>query len=269
MTKTILSSVERQVGVKTIFSETKMDSFVDVFVGGGSVSMAILNKYPNIKVVMNDMDDLIYSFWDSLIQNREYTRLVSYINKYREPTVKDFLFLRKSLNRDGLKCGYKGFLAWFFNRTTFSGIFRSGPIGGLDQSGSYKIGCRYNPEKTKTILSQIRPELLNSKLVVYKKDFREILEKYKDDENALLYLDPPYMKQGHQLYRIFMEIDDYVEMSNMLKKCKCSWIVSHDDYKPFLELFDGWTDIRSIEGVAYTINSIEGKRKTELLITKR
>jgi DNA adenine methylase len=263
----IVSAIKDQVGFNSIFSQTSMNRFVDVFVGGGSVTMAVANEYPNVNLSLNDLDDWIFSFWKSIIDPQEFQRLLSYVNKYEYPTIDDFNTLRKSSERAGLMYGYRGFLGLFFNRTTFSGIFRSGPIGGVDQSGNYKVDCRYKANKLRDILVAIRDDFANRKVDVTKKDFRTVLRKYQYREDVLLYLDPPYMKQGYQLYNEFMEDSDYVEMAKILKKCKCKWVLSHDDYKPFLELFEGWTKIKSIEGVAYTINSIEGKRKTELIIT--
>lgn len=265
----IVAAIKDQVGFKSIFSETTMNRFVDVFVGGGSVTMAVANEYPAVDLSLNDLDDWIFSFWQSMIDSQEFQRLLSYISKYQNPTIEDFNILRKSADRAGLMYGYRGFLGLFFNRTTFSGIFRSGPIGGADQSGNYKVDCRYNAERLREMLFAIRDDFAGRQIEVTKQDFRTVLRKYQDSEDVLLYLDPPYMKQGYQLYNEFMEESDYVEMADILKNCKCKWVLSHDDYKPFVQLFEGWTNIKSIEGVAYTINSIEGKRKTELIITKK
>ena len=267
--KPIIATIISEIGQKTLWSNSKMNRFVDVFAGGGSVSMAVVNVYPNVDLVMNDLDEWMYSFWNSLTDETEYNRMITYMNKYPHPTVEDFVFLRKSISRNGLKCGYKGFIGWFFNRTTFSGIFKSGPIGGHDQTGQYKIDCRYKPEKTKKMLAAMRIMFKNRKIEVTNADFRTVIDKYKDDEDVLLYLDPPYMKQGSSLYPVYMVEADYIDMAECLKSCKCKWIVSHDNYKPFVDLFNGWTNIKSIDGVAYTINSIEGNRKTELLITKK
>ena len=265
----IISAIKYEVGFNSIFSQTTMKRFVDVFVGGGAVTMAVANEYPTVSLSVNDLDHWIYSFWESMTNPREFQRLISYVNKYKNPTIEDFNTLRRTTERVGLTDGYEGFLGLFFNRTTFSGIFKSGPIGGADQSGKYKVDCRYNYDKLKKTLVAIKNDFKDRKVEVTKKDFRTVLMKYKDRSDVLLYLDPPYMKQGYQLYHEFMEESDYVEMAELLRKCECKWVLSHDDYKPFVKLFEGWTKIRSIKGVAYTINSIEGKRKTELIITKK
>ena len=76
------------------------------------------------------------------------------------------------------------------------------------------------------------------------------------------------MKQGHQLYKHYMQKEQYQEMADLLKKCKSKWLLSHDDCPELIEIFKGWADIKTIEGVPYTINSIKGKKRSELLICK-
>ena len=60
--------------------------------------------------------------------------------------MEQFYKLKEESTTDKLKCAYK---AIFLNRTTFSGIFKSGPIGGKDQISKYPIDCRYNAIKIK------------------------------------------------------------------------------------------------------------------------
>lgn len=243
--------------------------FVDVFVGGGSVAVGIANNFPSAKIVINDLDEYIWSFWTVICTKDGLEKLISYIIQYKKPTVEDFRAWRQKANEKNLSTVDKAFLALFFNRTTFSGIFNSGPIGGFDQSGKYKIGCRYNASHMSGMVRSLSETFLNKKVQCYRKDYVDMLKEYKDKEEALLYLDPPYMKQGHLLYNHHMKSEQYAEMANLLKGCKAKWLVSHDDRPEFVKLFQGWADIKTIEGVPYTINSIRGKRRSELLISGR
>ena len=47
------------------------DRFYDVFVGGGSISLAYAQKYPNATIIMNDLDKYIYSMWDVIVNGKE------------------------------------------------------------------------------------------------------------------------------------------------------------------------------------------------------
>lgn len=239
--------------------------FVDVFMGGGSVTLAVMNEFPATKIVVNDLDEYIYSFWNVLAKGKS-DKLLEYIKTYNPPTVEMFNELRKEIE-DGVKAdeSRKGFYALFFNRTAFSGIFRSGPIGKYDQTGKYKIDCRYNGIKMGEMIKRTSEVFSRRKVQCYNKDFVDIIKEYGGDKNVFLYLDPPYWKQGEQLYNHSMEPNQYKEMADLLKHCKANWLVSHDDHPEFVELFK-WATIRTIENVPYTINAIKDKRKSELLI---
>lgn len=241
-------------------------SFIDVFTGGGSVFIKFIESYPRTTLILNDLDEWIYSFWQAMGSSKETNRLLYYLKKYEQPSIDDFNFLRKSSSRKGLKDGYKAFLAIFFNRTTFSGIFSSGPIGGYSQEGSYKMDCRYNYLKLRQSIISLNYMFDIMEVDVLREDFKLLLDRYKDKDNIVIYLDPPYMKQGEQLYNHFLQPNEYQIMSDMLKTAKSKWIVSHDNHPALIEMFK-WANIREFNGVPCTINSIKGKKCTELLIT--
>ena len=81
---------------------------------------------------------------------------------------------------------------------------------------------------------------------------------YFEDYKILYYLEIYY---NHH-----MQKEQYQEMADLLKGCKAKWLLSHDDNAELVEMFS-WENIKTIEGVAYTINSIKGKKRTELLIS--
>lgn len=251
-----------------VFEDTEQKfTFIDPFVGGGSIALGVINQYSKAKLVLNDMDRLIQHFWLSMYCPDLTENIIEYIRQYSNPSVEDFNHLRSLAEQDMLETSTEGFLALFFNRTAFSGILKSGPMGGYEQKGKYKIDCRYNADKLISNIKNIS-EVMQSRSVDYWRcDFRVLLNKYIDDKDCFVYLDPPYMVQGKQLYNHFMEYDDYVEMAEILKKAKFKWLLSHDDNPEFIKLFEDWANIKTIEGVAYTINSIKGKKRTELLIS--
>jgi len=242
-------------------------TFVDVFIGGGSVSLGVANEYPTANFVLNDLDEWMFNFWEKICIN-DIKHLTTNIMNHNPPSVQDFEHWRKIIDSGkSLTSSEKAFLALFFNRTAFSGIFKSGPMGGFSQKGKYKIDCRYNAKKMVEMVKQISKEFENRKVECLSMDFAKVVKKYGKKEDAFLYLDPPYMKQGHQLYNHYMQKHEYQEMADLLKGCKAKWLLSHDDNPELIEMFKGWANIKTIEGVAYTINSIKGKKRTELLIS--
>jgi len=242
--------------------------FVDVFAGGGSVTMAFLGNH-SARTYLNELDKNMIAFWSCFKTVEDENELVNLI-KSTKPTVENFKLWQDGLQANDFKSPWEmGFAALFINRTAFSGILSSGPIGGYEQKGKYKIGCRYNQKKLVETIRTMGGLLRANNYSVTNWDFRDTIREFSGTTNAILYLDPPYMEQGSQLYRHWMVEKDYEDMRDLLKAAKCQWVLSHDMNKKFLTMYEDWANIETIEGVPYTINSIKNKKRIELLITPK
>jgi DNA adenine methylase len=207
------------------------NSFTDVFVGGGSVLLEVANKYPDIRLYANDKDYWVYCFWKvvSDIDSLPYFDLLKLIDE--QPTLEQFYKLREEKTTDEVRCAYK---AIYFNRTTFSGIFYSGPIGGKDQKSAYTIDCRYNSKKLRTKIARCR-ELLWGRTTVTNKHFVDLPQMYDDEPK---YLDPPYYQKGDALYIEKMSPGDHFDLSVLLYQRK-NWVLSYDDCPDVRDLYEG------------------------------
>jgi DNA adenine methylase len=225
-------SMFRYPGAKTKLLPTLMDhinkimegqdSFTDAFIGGGSVLLEVATKYPNIQLYANDKDYWIYCFWKVIsdVDSINYFKLLNLIDQ--QPTLDLFYKLREEQTTDEVQCAYR---AIFFNRTAFSGILSSGPIGGKEQKSAYKIDCRYNVKTLRNKMQKCR-DLLQGRLVMSNKNFVEYDRLYYN--NDPIYLDPPYFLKGAILYYEKMSVQDHVDLSKILQKRK-NWVLSYDD----------------------------------------
>lgn len=205
------------------------NSFTDTFVGGGSVLLEVAKKYPNINLYANDKDYWIYCFWQVISDPNpaEYLKLLDLIST--KPTLELFYKLREDKTTEKVACAYK---AIFFNRTTFSGIFYSGPIGGKEQKSAYTVDCRYNASKLKNKIDKCR-ELLIGRLVMSNLHF----SKYdRLTNNEPMYLDPPYYIKGDSLYIEKMSKGDHFDLAVLLYKRE-NWVLSYDDCDDVRDLF--------------------------------
>ena len=198
------------------------DSFIDVFVGGGSVLLDIAQRYPKIKLFANDKDYWMYSFWSIVAGDNEdqVNQLLGLIS--RKPTLEMFYELRSAPTTDPVECAYR---AIFFNRTTFSGIFYSGPIGGKEQKSQYTIDCRYNSIKLKTKIQACR-KLLVGRTTVTGVDFADYAQFW--NSNIPAYLDPPYYVKGDALYIEKMNQFQHEKLGALLQHRE-NWVLSYDD----------------------------------------
>ncbi len=241
---------------KRIKDET---AFTDAFVGGGSVVLEVATKYPKVELLINDKDDWIYSFWDIVCgsANSQLSDLLVLIDQ--PATLEQFYKLREDKDDSKLVQAYK---AIFFNRTTFSGILKSGPIGGKDQKSKYPVNCRYNAEKIKKKIVAIS-KLLFGRTLVSNLDINKYLG--ANSNQGLIYLDPPYYVKGSALYSEYMKPPEHIHMASILKSTK-NWILSYDDCPEVRELYK---DCEVIDLAArYCINGKKSawEKKNELII---
>ncbi|KIC18648.1 DNA methyltransferase [Leisingera sp. ANG-DT] len=158
-----------------------------------------------------------------------------------------------------------GFSTFYMNRTTRSGIIlKSGPIGGYDQRGKWKIDARFNPERlTKQVgwLSENRTriELTNKDALA----FIDQTRRKPNAANTFFFIDPPYVKAGGRLYFDGMSEAKHVALSDILTSGSVPhWLLTYDDAPLVRQLY------RSERCSTISVNySLQAKRKeNELLV---
>jgi len=233
--------------------------FIDVFVGGGSVLLEVATKYPKIELCANDKDNWIYSFWSVVSDpdDHDFVALLKLLDQ--KPTIELFYKLRETFTLDKVECAYRAF---FFNRTAFSGILSSGPIGGKDQKSKYTIDCRYNEKKLKQKLRECR-SLLVGRTTVENKDFSDYEPLTKSQDAC--YLDPPYYIKGDALYVFSMKHEEHEDLAIILNSRK-NWLLSYDDCPQIRSLYSNNAIIDL--AARYSINGKKSswEKKNELII---
>lgn len=235
------------------------ETYVEPFAGGCAIAWFLLLNGHAKKVYINDLDPAIHAFWHSVLYRTD--DLCSMISstpitidewhKHREiykekPT--DFLTL--------------GFSTLFLNRTNRSGIIKAGVIGGLSQTGNYKLDCRFNKER---LIKQI------SAIAAFKKHVRltnldatQFIEEYIPDieGQALVNIDPPYYVKGKGLYQNFFEHEDHYRLYESIKRLSQPWIVTYDDTPEICGIYSEYSP--ESFGLSYTAQT---KRKgSEVII---
>jgi DNA adenine methylase len=242
----------------------KAEGFCDGFVGGGSVLLEVAKKYPNHILYANDKDYWVYSFW-KVVAESNAKNLYELLELMRsQPTLEHFYKLREEQTTDLVRCAYK---AIFFNRTTFSGILSSGPIGGKNQSSKYAVDCRYNYKKLREKILACH-DLIAGRTAVSNLDivkYNVLWGTQNPPISIALYLDPPYYNKGDILYPEKMTIGAHQDMAIALG-ARTNWVLSYDDAPEIRELYK---DKQIIDlSARYCINGKKDnwEHKNELII---
>ncbi|RFU62235.1 DNA adenine methylase [Bacillus sp. V59.32b] len=223
--------------IKELVEYNNCSTYIEPFAGGSAISLALLFDNVVKKVIINDYDYSIYSFWTSILNNTdEFIKLV-----IETPVTIDEWHNQKSIreniyNHDPLMVGFSTF---FLNRTNRSGIVdKAGPIGGLDQNGQYKIDCRFNKD---TLIEKIQ-KIANYREVITIKNI-DAMEFIQNDilqtRNSFTFFDPPYYKKGQGLYTNFYNHGDHENLAKTINTLLSNrkWIVTYDTSSEIKQIY--------------------------------
>ncbi len=209
------------------FEQNEKVILVEPYAGGAGASLNLLFAGYVEKIVINDLDKSIYTFWKVAVSDTDY--LISKI-KRTEVTIKEWK--RQKVIYFSTKSERKlAFATLFLNRTNRSGIMNGGPIGGVSQSGKWKIDARFNK---KTIIERLKKiKKFKNKIEVCNLEGVEFLWKLEQRKNAkqyFIFLDPPYFQKGQSLYLNHYNEKDHEKLSAFLESSSFKkWMMTYDD----------------------------------------
>lgn len=80
------------------------------------------------------------------------------------------------------------------------------------------------------------------------KDFIRIVD--SQESNAFIYLDPPYVTQGKNLYKNSFSNQSHIELRNHVTGLRNKWFVTYDDHLLIEQIYDGMHMIKYEIGYA-------------------
>lgn len=220
-----------------------LDIFIEVFAGGASLGLALLNAGKINQLVLNDIDPAVHAFWHVILTNPEYL-----IQKIRDTSIN--LSEITNAREQIAKPDSQEQMAWAFfilNRTCFSGIISANPMRDLT--------ARYNPDKLIQRIQRIAE--LASKIKLYNQDGCEFLENYAYwHDKTTLFIDPPYYQKGPKLYTNAFDKHSHAKLAQVLNNLYTSMpgpdiIITYDDCPEIKSLYP-FAKIRQIRR-AYSI----------------
>ena len=199
-------------------------AYAELFAGGAGLAIKLLLKNDVQSIVINDFDPAVYCMWNVIVNHSE--ELCEFINeaKLNIDTWKSMreIYRSKDVN-NSLSLGKACF---YLNRTNVSGILSGGVIGGLDQTGTYKMDARFN---RKTLIAKIRRiEEYKDRIEVTNLDAEEFITRRLTDPDLFAYLDPPYVQKGPGLYRSSFTNEKHRSLARKIGDARSKWVVTYD-----------------------------------------
>ncbi len=205
--------------------DLKSPSYVEPYAGGAGAGIALLRQGLVDRLVINDLDPAVHAFWHSITQHP--ARFVEKVLTV-PLTIDEWRTQRAIYQRGDASDRFAlGFAFFYLNRTNRSGVLRGGVIGGLAQEGTYKIDARFNRQTLADRLRAIGD--LSGKIVVSDLDGRTVIEKYASDPSVFMYIDPPYVKAGSQLYLNAFDHRDHEALASVVNRIEqAHWLMTYD-----------------------------------------
>jgi len=210
--------------------------YSEPFAGGAGVAIELLLDGTASAIHLNDSCKRIYSIWWSILnETEEFCRRI----RNASMTVDEWR-RQKEIMRSSSRQKYidLGFSAFFLNRVNRSGIFNGGVIGGLDQSGKWKMDARFPRNELIRRVELIADR--KSKIRIKNLDAEAFVADYipKMPLRSLVYFDPPYFRKADRLYLNHYAPEDHKRLASLIqKKVKRPWLVSYDNTPEIQKLY--------------------------------
>ncbi len=264
----------RYPGGKTIFLpifqkvclKNNIKTFIEPYCGGGGLSLSLIANKVVDKVIIGDSDPLVASFWNQILKNNIDILTTKILNT----NINIETYLEQKEIYDNFKSGKRysqidlAYCFLFRNRTNRAGLIKAGPIGGyLQNNPDYDVKVRFNKENIINKIIRINSYYKKKKIKFKRLDSLLTLEKYRKTERALFYLDPPYFKEGKNLYDSFYKEEDHLELNKKIikLKSKINFILSYDDSEKIKNMYKSFKSVK-ISKLSHAANA---KTQLELL----
>lgn len=232
--------------------------YVEPYAGGAGLALRLLFEEFAGTIVINDLDPLVHGFWSMCVSEPE--RFIRWIE--RTPvSVAIWKRCKEKIRRREIEDPFESATSFFFlNRTNISGVLKGGIIGGLAQTGNYKIDARYNKQELIRKVEKIAR--FSSRIRVANLDGIELIKSRPNDaKESFIYLDPPYYQKGANLYLNAFKDADHEKLAKFVTKLSTPWLLSYDNHSFITNLY------KRFEKRAYKLqHSTSNKIGDEVLI---
>lgn len=238
--------------------------YAEPYAGGSGLALSLLFSGQVSHIHLNDIDRSIWAFWQSVLN--ETDALVDKVMS-AEVTMEQWHEQRNIyLNQADYGDLEVGFSTFFLNRTNRSGIIKgAGVIGGLEQTGNYKIDCRFNKDALAKRIRRIAK--YRSRISLYRLDALAFIEEMDQrlPLRCFFCIDPPYYNKGSSLYTSFYDPADHLAVSQAVLGLDRPWILTYDNTPEISQLY------KARRQFSFDVNySVQTKRiGTELLVASK
>lgn len=201
--------------------------YVEPYAGGAGVAMALLLDNQVSHIHLNDSSLPIYAFWNSVVNAPdELCRRIISATLNVDEWKKRREIVHHPADYDELEVGFS---TLYLNRCNRSGVLTGGLIGGLSQTGEWKMDARFSRNELIRRIEAIAAK--RDSITLCNLDAEKFITTYIPQlpENTLVYCDPPYFSQSSRLYLNHYTAKDHARVAATIQHhLPRYWVVSYD-----------------------------------------
>jgi len=226
---------------------TTVDTYCEPYAGGAGAGLRLLSDGHVTKLIINDLNPGIAAFWRSVLFDTDaFAATIAQCAVDVENWHKQRAVYAAPNDHDDLALGFATF---FLNRTNRSGILSARPIGGLEQTGNWLIDARFNKDDLIQRIENLR--VLAPQVDVRRERAIELIRTLNRRKRpVLLYVDPPYVVPGEELYMTDHSWPEHQKLQQVLTGSPHPWILTYDADDRTRELYRDFRCLRF--GISHT-----------------
>ncbi|OZE86608.1 hypothetical protein CH298_19815 [Rhodococcoides fascians] len=202
-----------------------IETYCEPYAGGAGAGLQLLSDGYVSNLIINDLNPGIAAFWRCVFHHTEqFVEMIWDV----EVSVAQWKIQRAIYSSpENHKDLALGFATFYLNRTNRSGILNARPIGGLDQTGRWLIDARFNKED---LVARIWNLMTMASCVTVKEEraISLIRTLNRRSKPVLLYVDPPYVVPGEELYMTDHSWSEHSKLEQALDTSPHPWILTYD-----------------------------------------
>jgi DNA adenine methylase len=219
-----LSLATRQ---KYNFTPVRPERYIEPFLGGGSISLMVAFELPMRDIITVEINADISSVWQTILNAEDGEWLANKILAYNLTTEN----VQATLDNNPVTIRERAFKTIVRNRVNRGGILAPG--AGLLKAGENGRGLssRWYPQ---TLARRIRHiTSIHNRIVFMHDDGMHVLANYRDDPDAVFFIDPPYTagkngkRAGRRLYT-HNEVD-HEQLFDYVSHLRGDFLITYDD----------------------------------------
>lgn len=210
--------------------------YAEPYAGGAGVAIELLLSGKVKHVHLNDASVPVYAFWRSLLTSTtEFCRLISSASLTIEEWRRQKEILSRPWEFSQLELGFSLF---YLNRCNRSGIPNAGVIGGINQTGTWKIDARFPRNELIRRVEAIGAKC--NSITLRNWDAEKFITQHLRwlPDRSLVYFDPPYFHKADRLYLNHYQPKDHARIAGVIQNNVIHpWMISYDFTPEIVEFY--------------------------------